>query len=303
VDGSEFVLSGQHGLTPPPAVGASGSVVGLQGMNNGVACGDSAIGTGYMLYSEANTHSRFAGIHPQNADHFVCVVLRGAQWNYDTNSRERPFTPVSTDILVATLDFSTDTATMALGVNQEVGTTAQIHLGYTSGDISVIPNMWGGSANNGEWGVLGAHFITSTGLDEAGVANPVGSGDVACGDGRTGTGYMMYSVQNVHTRFPGVYPSQSDHFVCVTYTGSQWEYDPNSMYGLPFTPVSSDVLVALLDFTADTVRMAAGQDREVGSGWQRIHYGCVCGVQPNPQLHLLIYLKHQILRFTTSSIP
>jgi hypothetical protein len=143
-----------------PRVSASGSVVGLQGMNNGVACRDSATGTGYMLYSEANTHSRFAGIHPQNADHFVCVVLRGAQWKYDTNSAERPFTPVSTDVLVATLDFSTDTATMALGVNQEIGTTAQIHLGYTSGDISVIPNMYGGSANIGEWGVLGAHFIT-----------------------------------------------------------------------------------------------------------------------------------------------
>jgi hypothetical protein len=270
----EWGISGHQWTRLSVGVGSTG-MVALDGINNGVACADDAGGRGYMLYTEANAHTRFPGIHPQNADHFVCVNLTTTgQWVYDTNSRQTLFTPVASDILVATLDHTHDTVQMAMGLNQEVGTTTQIHLGYNSGDISVIPNMWGGALNRGEWGITGSTIVTGSGVTKSGVANPVGQGDVACGDGRAGTGYMMYSVANVHTRFSNINGAASDHFICVVYSSGHWEYDPNSNTGVPFSPVQSDVLVATLDFTADTVVMAAGLSRDIGTAPQMIHLGC-----------------------------
>jgi len=46
--------------------------------------------------------------HGSNADHFICVVYSGG-WKYDTNSALHTFTPGSTDILVAAVNYSADT--------------------------------------------------------------------------------------------------------------------------------------------------------------------------------------------------
>jgi hypothetical protein len=92
-------------------------------------------------------------------------------------------------------------------------------------------------------------------------ANPVGElrRGIACQDGASGGGYLMYSAEDVRTRFSPVPISQnSQHFVCVVLIGGQWHYDNNSVY-TPFTPLASDVLVAQVDFDADSVTGLAGQ--------------------------------------------
>jgi len=50
-------------------------------------------------------------------------------------------------------------------------------------------------------------------------ATPMGKG-VACLDGASGTGYLMYSAENVYTRFAANPPNVSgdaEHFTCVKY--------------------------------------------------------------------------------------
>jgi RHS repeat-associated protein len=96
---------------------------------------------------------------------------------------------------------------------------------------------------------------------------------VACQDGASGSGYIMYSEESVHTRFSAHPPhgSNADHFVCVVYNGS-WRYDSNTAY-YTFTPRESDVLVAAANFTANTVTDLVGQD----STQNGIAYGYASG--------------------------
>ncbi|MEO0529845.1 MAG: cadherin domain-containing protein, partial [Planctomycetota bacterium] len=104
-------------------------------------------------------------------------------------------------------------------------------------------------------------------LDGGGQSYDVGAlnSGVAVADDRTGTGYLMYSVEHVDTRFSDQppYPSNADHFVAVVYDAAtdKWYYDDNG--GGPgnrpaeealfeFVPRDTDILVAALDFDADT---------------------------------------------------
>lgn len=78
-------------------------------------------------------------------------------------------------------------------------------------------------------------------------------------DPSTATGYLMYSEQSVHSRFPGMDSRQADHFVAVRLTsGNQWSYYNNETL-VSFTPVASDRLVATVDFAADTATALSGQ--------------------------------------------
>ncbi len=82
---------------------------------------------------------------------------------------------------------------------------------------------------------------------------------VACQEDATGSGYLMYSAQNVRQRFsPAPTSANSAHFVCVVLIGGQWHYDDNHAYH-PFTPVATDALVAAVDFGADTAIDLVGQ--------------------------------------------
>jgi hypothetical protein len=55
--------------------------------------------------------------------------------------------------------------------------------------------------------------------------------------------------------------------VCVKYETGAWKYDDNYSY-YSFTPAESDVLVALVNFTDDTVTALAGQNgMENGINW------------------------------------
>ena len=78
-------------------------------------------------------------------------------------------------------------------------------------------------------------------------------------DGATDTGFIMYSKENVFSRFAASppYSGSSDHLVVVRYDGSQWFYDNNASL-VAFTPEDSDVLIAEVDLTNDTITSLEG---------------------------------------------
>ena len=83
---------------------------------------------------------------------------------------------------------------------------------------------------------------------------------VAVSDNATGDGFIMFSEQNVFTRFAAAPPlnditgQNSQHLVAVRYTPftNGWEYN-NDVTWVPFTPAASDRLLAEVDFGAGTV--------------------------------------------------
>jgi RHS repeat-associated protein len=229
-------------------------------INYGVACQDSATGSGYILYSAQNVFTRFAAHPPEgnNADHFVCVIYDGTNWKYDNNDNYFVFSPVDTDILVASVNFTNDTATNLAG---QYSNQNGIALGYSSGDLTFTPNRYGGASNNGEFEIGGTYFKPNR---PAIWPAPLNSG-VACQDTATGSGYILYSAESVFTRFAAHPPdgANADHFICAIYTGGVWQYDNNNAY-YTFTPAETDILVASVNFTNDTVTSLAGQNQSVG---------------------------------------
>ena len=237
----EFGLSGTY-LTFAPRTP-------LTGLRYGVGGTDNATGTGYMMYSQQNVHTRFSGLDANNALNFINVRYNAGQWQYDNNSTWVNFTPTSTDVLVAALNFTTDTVTLFEG---NLGLVNGIVQGYLDGDLNIIANNWAGTANAGEYRVTGTYITFAPRTPLMNLRNGVGGTDNA-----TGTGYMMYSQQNVRTRFSGLDSNNADNFINVRYFAGQWQYDNNSTW-VNFVPTSSDRLVAALDFTADTVTLLKG---------------------------------------------
>ncbi|HBJ36030.1 MAG TPA: hypothetical protein DDZ51_15035, partial [Planctomycetaceae bacterium] len=98
---------------------------------------------------------------------------------------------------------------------------------------------------------------------------PLGSG-VAVADDRTGTGYILYSVENVFTRLSGgtPHPQNAHHFIAVFYNSEdgKWYYDNNAgpnggeaqIATRLFTARDTDILIASVDFTNDTSTLLAG---------------------------------------------
>ena len=129
--------------------------VALGDLQNGIAAHDQRTGTGYIMYSEESVHTRFADNPPSawQADHLISVVFENGAWKVDRNKFTLvPFTPLASDHLVASVDFGANTVTHLLGVNTAV---EGINAGYVSGDLVITPEMWGGSPNEGEFGVEG----------------------------------------------------------------------------------------------------------------------------------------------------
>jgi hypothetical protein len=89
---------------------------------------------------------------------------------------------------------------------------------------------------------------------------PLNSG-VACQDNATGSGYLLYSAESVHTRFAANPPhaDNSDHFICVKYVSGQWKYDNNIDY-YAFTPEEGDILMASINFDTDVITSLEGQN-------------------------------------------
>ena len=207
--------------------------------------------------------------HSDNSDHFIAVRLNGSTWQYNNNLTWVNFTAVATDILVAELDFDADTVTSLRGIRTTIG---GMEAGYTSGDLVFVANSWNGSFNRGEFEVSGTRFtIGSTTRLVGNLGNGVGVYDLA-----TGTGYLMYSDQSVHTRFGSSPPhsDNSDHFIAVRFNGSTWQYNNNKNNNnswVNFTAVATDVLGAEVNFEADTVTSLRGVSSTIGGMSAGLH--------------------------------
>ena len=86
---------------------------------------------------------------------------------------------------------------------------------------------------------------------------------IASWDSLSGTGYIMYTEEDIYSRFganPGF--NTADNLVAVIYQSGQWYW--SAWGGLtPFTPTNSDRLLAEADFDADTVQNLDGQDTTI----------------------------------------
>ncbi len=146
------------------------SVHGLTSETNdcGVCSQDEYEGTGFIMYSEADVHSRMS-VHADNYANFVGVKNEGGQWLYDSNSAWFPFTPADTDVLVASVDYTADTVTSLQG---QVDMLDGVRQGFDSGDLAFSANTrigagaHGGGENAGEFFVSGSFF--SRGCDRGG---------------------------------------------------------------------------------------------------------------------------------------
>lgn len=81
---------------------------------------------------------------------------------------------------------------------------------------------------------------------------------IASWDALTGTGYIMYTEEDIYSRF-GAVPviERADNLVAVIHQGGQWYW--SAWHGLtPFTPTDSDRLLAEVNFDADTVTHLSG---------------------------------------------
>jgi len=96
-------------------------------------------------------------------------------------------------------------------------------------------------------------YIVSVATEGAVSVGALNNG-IAAQDGATGTGYIMYSEESVHSRFSASPPFRgtSDHLIAVKYISGQWYYDNNATY-VAFTPVATDLLLFEVDFSGDTV--------------------------------------------------
>ncbi len=217
----------------------------------GINGSDSRVGDGYVMFTKQSVQQRFSA-HPPTfgdyADHLIAVLFENGQWKYDANYYSYAFTPEPTDVLLAAVSFSADTITDLQGTDSSV---EGIPSGYADGDLAFFADRWNGTFNDGEFEVEGTYFVRN--FDpSAGIArdiNDVRRG-VAGNDSAQGLGHILYSVENVYDRFsPGgpAYYGSADHLIGVVYQGGQWYYDDN-YYLQPFSPESSDVLIAELDY-------------------------------------------------------
>ena len=220
----------------------------------GIAADDNFTGTGYMVYTAESIHTRHPGFYANNADHFAMIRWDGTEWLVDNNGTWSTFTPVASDLLIASVDYGSDTVTMLEGQSSVV---EGIQSGYANSDLVVTPNEFNlGNSNPGEFNLTGS-YISLTPFE----TNRTVIGNVRYGvlghDTVSGTGYLLYSAEDIQTREPAIAADQADHLAIVRWTGSAWEIDDNGTF-LPFSTVDTDVILAEIDYGADTVTMYEG---------------------------------------------
>ncbi len=242
-------------------------------LNRGIAVDDAATGTGFIMYSNENVHTRFGGaVWANSSEHLVAVRHNGTSWQFNTNYAWVNFTPVASDRLLAEVNFFADTAKSLQGQN---GIVKGIAKGFVGGDLEFFADRWNGVANDGEFEVTGTFFTADAPLS----VGELGRG-VAVDDAATGTGFLMYSEQNLFTRFgtsdsgspnAGVAANNAEHFVAVRFNAGVWQYNTDFAWA-DFTPQSGDRLMATLDFDADqgtALRGVVGTFHGITMGFQR----------------------------------
>jgi RHS repeat-associated protein len=128
-----------------------------------------------------------------------------------------------------------------------------------SGDVSFAFGSFGGVADVGEIAVTGSTFGDKVDLGST-------RAGVALASNVTGRVFVMYSVQNVRSRFTAdpVPNNAADHLVAVRYntSASVWQYNIGSGGGAGwrnFTPVEGDRLLGEMNYTTQTATTFRGQ--------------------------------------------
>ena len=253
VNDGEFTVGGTFFDAPARDVFSLGSV------NLGVAVQDNATGQGYILYSIESVQTRFAAQTPINANsaNLVAVQVVDGVWFYNDNTKWIQFTPRTSDVLLAKVDFDADTIGDLKG---NLGEVSGIASGYTDGDLTFSADTWNGRSNDGEFMVNGTWFNVERRVKFAESVR----GGVAVEEAATGTGFIVYSGEDVRTRFGNVNfnTQQSDHFIAVQFRNNRWFFNNNRTW-FPFIPRPTDVLIASVDFDADTITGLLGVTGEV----------------------------------------
>ena len=135
-------------------VSEQASSVDIGNTGGGVVSQDRATGEGFIMYSKQEIDERFTDqkVYKGNADHFVNVRFHDGRWQYDTNDRYVDFEPASTDVLVASVDYSADKIKSLKGKNLQFN---GIQLGFADGDLKFKANVWNGQKNYGDFGLTG----------------------------------------------------------------------------------------------------------------------------------------------------
>jgi hypothetical protein len=128
--------------------------ISLGNLNSGVAVSDDATGEGRIMYSEVDVHTRFTGVPTTNADHFIATRLNGLQWQYNNDSDWIDFTPVESDLLVASVNFDGDTINRGSLPLEGIDAAG----GHPEDDFWFAANRYGGAVDVGEFQVLGTSF-------------------------------------------------------------------------------------------------------------------------------------------------
>ncbi|MDA8745011.1 PKD domain-containing protein [Rubripirellula amarantea] len=252
----EFTVSGSHFV-----IGGSGQTSGLGELGGGIAVKEDASGTGYLMYSKQSVHDRFVdhAPRPANADHVIAVQYADGQWSYNNDLGWFSFDPAGTDRLLAAVDFDNDTAT---SLENSAAVIEGIIAGYPIGDLTFTANEFRGVANVGEFSVSGTFFENRyPGLYDIGDLKF----GVTAQDNGTGTGYLMYTAEDVQSRFAANRPSyaHSSNLIMVRFHAGAWQYDNNTAW-VEFTPTTTDRLLADVDFDNDTiVGLMIGSDGEL----------------------------------------
>ena len=229
---------------------STSSMIDVGELGMGVLCEDNSTGITYLMHSVADVHDRFASMNFAQTDHFICVRHNGSSWQYGHNNGWANFTPLASDRLLAEVDFGSANGSISSVTNiTTLGVHAQgINQGFTAGDFTITANQWNGATNGGEIGLSGDWFIPEREFLLGELRRGVELYDAA-----SGTGYLMFSVANVHSRFSGLGTNSADHVIGVRHNGTSWQYTRSLKYDsqgswLSFTPQPGDRLIADVDF-------------------------------------------------------
>ena len=141
-------------------LGTAPRSISLGTLGGGVRGVDSATGTGYLMYTVESVVTRFAANPLSTSAARNLVIVRWnavtSKWQYCNDSAFYDFERELTDVLLAELDFSADTATLLAGRFGLVGDG--MTAGYITSDLTVTPNRYNGGSNSGEFELGGSQF-------------------------------------------------------------------------------------------------------------------------------------------------
>ncbi|MEM8494847.1 MAG: hypothetical protein AAF663_05625, partial [Planctomycetota bacterium] len=172
---------------------------------------------------------------------------------------------IATEPILLTADGLAQTASPVSGQNLP-GVAASDQPFGSSGDLD--GDDWVGHTDIDD--LLGAIQAAEDAMPSESAGNL--RGGVTGKDDATGHGYLMYSQERVHNRWPynpsigayGYYFNSADHFAPVQWIDGQWYYQNNDHPLVAFEPADGDVLVAEVDFDNDTIRSLEGHANTYG---------------------------------------